>query len=235
MLRGSHFYPRPPGGGRPGFNNPQVTILPIFLSTPSGWRATHGIFCPARAVSDFYPRPPGGGRHADGYGAGCDARHFYPRPPGGGRPIVAAHIKAEQDKFLSTPSGWRATGKPKRRRPACRIFLSTPSGWRATLYHSDIILSIENFYPRPPGGGRPLRRRREQPRRRFLSTPSGWRATAKTDKGFVCFCAKGRRICLFKTRKEKICRWRFKKDKFWVLIWCEGSGKGVCASVSHCG
>ena len=38
---------------------------------------------------------------------------------------------------------------------------------------------------------------------RFLSTPSGWRATAKTDKVFVCFCAKGRRICLFKTRKEK--------------------------------
>lgn len=26
---------------------------------------------------------------------------------------------------------------------------------------------------------------------------------AKTDKVFVCFCAKGRRICLFKTRKEK--------------------------------
>ena len=37
----------------------------------------------------------------------------------------------------------------------------------------------------------------------FLSTPSGWRATAKTDKVFICFCAKGRRICLFKTRKEK--------------------------------
>ena len=69
----------------------------------------------------------------------------------------------------------------------------------------------------------------------FLSTPSGWRATAKTDKVFICFCAKGRRICLFKTRKERICRWRFKKDKFWVLIWCEGSGKSVCASASHCG
>ena len=37
----------------------------------------------------------------------------------------------------------------------------------------------------------------------FLSTPSGWRATAKTDKVFIWFCAKGRRICLFKTRKEK--------------------------------
>lgn len=76
---------------------------------------------------------------------------------------------------------------------------------------------------------------RTDPRVVFLSTPSGWRATAKTDKVFICFCAKGRRICLFKTREEKICRWRFKKDKFWVLIWCEGSGKSVCASASHCG
>lgn len=43
----------------------------------------------------------------------------------------------------------------------------------------------------------------EEPETEFLSTPSGWRATAKTDKVFICFCAKGRRICLFKTQKEK--------------------------------
>ena len=92
-----------------------------------------------------------------------------------------------------------------------------------------------NFYPRPPGGGRPLFAFGISTSLRFLSTPSGWRATAKTDKVFICFCAKGRRICLFKTRKERICRWRFKKDKFWVLIWCEGSGKSVCALASHCG
>ena len=59
-------------------------------------------------------------------------------------------------------------------------FLSTPSGWRAT-----------------PRGCPP------ENCNKFLSTPSGWRATAKTDKVFICFCAKGRRICLFKTRKEK--------------------------------
>lgn len=96
-------------------------------------------------------------------------------------------------------------------------------------------LPTAHFYPRPPGGGRRPRTRAAVYKDLFLSTPSGWRATAKTDKVFVCFCAKGRRICLFKTRKEKICRWRFKKDKFWVLIWCEGSGKSVCASASHCG
>ena len=59
-------------------------------------------------------------------------------------------------------------------------FLSTPSGWRATLSEDGVYNLVE-----------------------FLSTPSGWRATAKTDKIFVCFCEKGRRICLFKTRKEK--------------------------------
>ena len=114
-------------------------------------------------------------------------------------------------------------------------FLSTPSGWRATrcgiIKCKDKKISI------------PALRVEGDEREHvafdgyfsFLSTPSGWRATAKTDKVFICFCAKGRRICLFKTRKEKICRWRFKKDKFWVLIWCEGSGKSVCALASHCG
>lgn len=114
--------------------------------------------------------------------------------------------------FLSTPSGWRTTYFRIRSRSSTE-FLSALSGWRAT----------------------PLQNRKTNGCGVFLSTPSGWRATAKTDKVFVCFCAKGRRICLFKTRKEKICRWRFKKDKFWVLIWCEGSGKSVCALASHCG
>lgn len=61
-----------------------------------------------------------------------------------------------------------------------KVFLSTPFGWRVTFH----TLYYNKYYL-------------------FLSTPSGWRATAKTDKVFVCFCAKGRKICLFKTRKEK--------------------------------
>ena len=103
---------------------------------------------------------------------------FYPRPPGGGR-----HRKIEDYcdhiKFLSTPSGWRAT-----------------SGYAHHLtYHQD-------FYPRPPGGGRPGDRVKREGHCsisihalrvegddgkangiitivEFLSTPSGWRATTK--------------------------------------------------------
>ena len=161
-------------------------------------------------------------------------QNFYPRPPGGGRqPAINPSLRAKSISIHALRVEGDKVGHRVRKQAI-------------------------NFYPRPPGGGRRLRLHADIPtasisihalrvegdacactriyrRLRFLSTPSGWRATAKTDKVFVCFCAKGRRICLFKTRKEKICRWRFKKDKFWVLIWCEGSGKSVCASASHCG
>ena len=69
------------------------------------------------------------------------------------------------------------------------------------------------FYPRPPGGGR------QQKRTKFSSV----------------FAKKGEEFASLRRGKRKICRWRFKKDKFWVLIWCEGSRKSVCALASHCG
>ena len=56
-----NFYPRPPGGGR----RPVTCTKPksrIFLSTPSGWRATKIFICFKTIFYDFYPRPPGGGR-----------------------------------------------------------------------------------------------------------------------------------------------------------------------------
>ena len=136
--------------------------------------------------------------------------YFYPRPPGGGRPRLKDTAVTRLYFYPRPPGGGRPDDTVFKH--TVPEFLSTPSGWRATDAASETASKVK-----------------------FLSTPSGWRATAKTDKVFVCFCAKGRRICLFKTREEKICRWRFKKDKFWVLIWCEGSGKSVCASASHCG
>ena len=85
---------------------------------------------PASSCRYFYPRPPGGGRHPDP-ARNRVWRNFYPRPPGGGRRLVqrvgreiqkiSIHaLRVEGDKhndarvglpfkFLSTPSGWRAT------------------------------------------------------------------------------------------------------------------------------
>ena len=149
----AYFYPRPPGGGRPHkcyhivtrqtisihalrVEGDPMTLshglrLTIFLSTPSGWRATlldirHSI----PSIEYFYPRPPGGGRlepcistdYATAFlstpsgwratwtmqrerRAPCD---FYPRPPGGGR-LRRLQKEPEPGRFLSTPSGWRAT------------------------------------------------------------------------------------------------------------------------------
>ena len=57
-------------------------------------------------------------------------------------------------------------------------FLSTPSGWRATSQRIQQRYGFINFYPRPPGGGRPYRSILSGSKVSvFLSTPSGWRAT----------------------------------------------------------
>ena len=79
-------------------------------------------------------------------------------------------------EFLSTPSGWRAT-KVLVLRKLLELFLSTPSGWRATGIPCKINTVLFDFYPRPPGGGRPPYPIFSGTVCLFLSTPSGWRAT----------------------------------------------------------
>ena len=69
--------------------------------------------------------------------------------------ILADESKRLTMKFLSTPSGWRATYLFY----FCNIFfefLSTPSGWRATA------IALSPYFASL-----------------FLSTPSGWRATLR--------------------------------------------------------
>ncbi len=159
----------------------------------------------------FYPRPPGGGRPFQ-LSTGLPQKHFYPRPPGGGRraPFFAL---CSICRFLSTPSGWRATKA---------FLIDSVEEYGISIHalrvegdhqHSTRIRPRCNFYPRPPGGGR------QQKRTKFSSV----------------FAKKGEEFASLRRGKRKICRWRFKKDKFWVLIWCEGSRKSVCALASHCG
>ena len=168
------FYPRPPGGGR----RPVTCTKPknrIFLSTPSGWRATKMPGC-------------------------IDLPGEFLSTPSGWRATANGQIIPLKCLFLSTPSGWRATSASKGRKRRRKKFLSTPSGWRAThgcpaaLWCTPFIsihaLRVEGdkrerpakhkkiyFYPRPPGGGRRCSMCGFGIQLEFLSTPSGWRAT----------------------------------------------------------
>ena len=175
--RYADFYPRPPGGGRQNQRllEQYIRFISIHALRVEGDRRKAKLFF-AR-LEYFYPRPPGGGRLAKICLHFCELFYFYPRPPGGGRRI-AARPKA-RDHPISIHA-LRVEGdfcRPFDNFGTNR-FLSTPSGWRATTYvtmtmtMTDYIsihaLRVEgdlggqcyqkrspDFYPRPPGGGRP--------------------------------------------------------------------------------
>ena len=129
-----------------------VTIC--VLPAPFRWRATPLLPPISMRWIYFYPRPPCGGRHITSFRIvftdpisihalrvegdyhwdnhrRVRPDHFYPRPPGGGRPLHGLAAEAK-NKFLSTPSGWRATTSSAISNILSGVFLSTPSGWRAT-------------------------------------------------------------------------------------------------------
>ena len=169
----------------------------VFLSTPSGWRATGCTRKDVAVFEHFYPRPPGGGRHKNFFKR---RRHFYfyPRPPGGGRHIgfftrqktyiISIHAlrvegdnesafkMASFDYFYPRPPGGGRRALLTLENGVV-LFLSTPSGWRATTSCTRWALRASYFYPRPPGGGRPEVFGPVLGNVLFLSTPSGWRAT----------------------------------------------------------
>ena len=126
-----NFYPRPPRGGRPGADKPA-----------DGRRIRISIHA-LREEGDFSARR-----------AGRYWMHFYPRPPRGGR-LISLSIVMAAEIFLSTPSARRATCHPAsflrlweisihalREEGDCRKWSTTSSR--------------QNFYPRPPRGGRPV-------------------------------------------------------------------------------
>ena len=171
-----NFYPRPPRGGRLGYQEAWADYRYIsihalreegdssresfpeanarFLSTPSARRATTRFITYCTTTTNFYPRPPRGGRQSD-----------YPDQRG-------------KQRFLSTPSARRATYKIHHNGYYTSIsihalreegdqtrkiivdkqktFLSTPSARRATAEALANRNFQENFYPRPPRGGRRL-------------------------------------------------------------------------------
>ena len=151
----------------------------LFLSTPSARRATPSATASRPSASYFYPRPPRGGRRTAFPASSTIIKHFYPRPPRGGRPgiptvnafglVISIHaLLAEGD------------GPGHGKTVAGQQFLSTPSARRATLVFDFGKTTDDNFYPRPPRGGRPSYRVRTTADVLFLSTPSARRATSWT-------------------------------------------------------
>ena len=126
----SHFYPRPPRGGR---------RLPHTCSTLGVRISIHALREEGDHVADTI----------------CSEwlEYFYPRPPRGGRlkgqkKVVGRYL------FLSTPSARRATQK------GCTGWDSQVISIHALREEGDPpqrrgITARRNFYPRPPRGGRP--------------------------------------------------------------------------------
>ena len=156
-----------------------------FLSTPSARRATlcrvlhrqagrisihalreegdQGPRSEAGHRTDFYPRPPRGGRRVR-FLRSSQRHNFYPRPPRGGRHagealrvgsvIISIHALREEGDLIRLLCMANSA-----------IFLSTPSARRATAQLAALTAELEDFYPRPPRGGRP-------------STPPPWSSVA---------------------------------------------------------
>ena len=97
------------------------------------------------------------------------SRNFYPRPPRGGR-LVGRCLVVRTTEFLSTPSARRATTSEDFHciREPISIHALREEG--DTLYHKS-SLTMRDFYPRPPRGGRPIRPRRPSPPHNFYPRP----------------------------------------------------------------
>ena len=165
-----NFYPRPPRGGR-----------------LEG--AVHGI-----KTKDFYPRPPRGGRRVSGL-VGASPTYFYPRPPRGGRQL-ARRLQGVQQGFLSTPSARRATGDVDRVEATIDISIHALREEGDDLPCSR-YLEIQDFYPRPPRGGRQGVQLGDYHTLKFLSTPSARRATLTS-----CEKSRWRKISIHALREE---------------------------------
>ena len=148
-----------------------------FLSTPSGWRATGCAAARTKNQKNFYPRPPGGGRPSERGDVPCES-DFYPRPPGGGRRF-GDPCTQKRTKFLSTPSGWRATTFRATQGPRTPISIHAlrVEGDMSTLRRTHTRAWISIHALRVEGDSMSPSTTGIVPG--FLSTPSGWRATRR--------------------------------------------------------
>ena len=169
----ANFYPRPPRGGRPA-RVPRAIFSASISIHALREEGDSRLFCLACWNVYFYPRPPRGGRPGS-LSMICFLRSFLSTPSARRatperriqrlqQPISIHALREEGDphrhhlsklaqKFLSTPSARRATCC----RPPARGL--SPISIHALREEGDIlqtrkILARDDFYPRPPRGGR---------------------------------------------------------------------------------
>ena len=145
-----NFYPRPPRGGRHAHTMRAVHTMP-FLSTPSARRATRSAPGPARRYSiSIHALREEGDLMWTGSPSQC--LHFYPRPPRGGRRDSRSnHTRAACISIHAL----REEGDPSTAQRARARWISIHAlreeGDGRT--ESPLVLPAY-FYPRPPRGGR---------------------------------------------------------------------------------
>ena len=129
------------------------TCRQLFLSTPSARRATLPLNHTdmPRLISIHALREEGDIVFLE---LRPEITDFYPRPPRGGRRAALASSTCRQ-LFLSTPSARRAT------LPLNHTDMPRLISIHALREEGDPVVAVsttapENFYPRPPRGGRPL-------------------------------------------------------------------------------
>ena len=147
----SHFYPRPPRGGR---RQRACGLYPqaIFLSTPSARRATATAKEPdAGGKISIHALREEGDRPARGRTP--RRTYFYPRPPRGGR-RPSGESTMLIDAFLSTPSARRATHHVGGAVLTLEISIHALREEGDTTPATSTPMALY-FYPRPPRGGRP--------------------------------------------------------------------------------
>ncbi len=132
-----NFYPRPPRGGRPT-SLPSTTPASSFLSTPSARRATILATLLTYALRNFYPRPPRGGRP----GA------LVCKISSGAISIHA--LREESDVEIIIPQSVQKISIHALREEGDVRLKNKATGGK-------------DFYPRPPRGGRPTRKRPRMP------------------------------------------------------------------------
>ena len=127
-----------------------------------------------KSISIHALREEGDRRH---HSKRAQFKNFYPRPPRGGRRYIQRGHSSDYT-FLSTPSARRATFLPilSEKRASISIHALREEGDRKRHGRAS---RMNNFYPRPPRGGRPSNVVRIVWSLLFLSTPSARRATGQ--------------------------------------------------------